>query len=154
MSRPALWRSTAAHTADRTDGGIVPHPPPEAPTVDRGAPEATLPPRSAERPRLDQEVQRFERIAALHAELAEAYRGLARDSQDQLAVPQERALMSSVKPARLLSVRDVAGRLGLSERTVRRQRRSGRLPTGIEIAGVIRWTPESIEAWIAAGGRS
>jgi len=51
-------------------------------------------------------------------------------------------------PARLMSVRDVALRLSLSERTVRRLRRRGELPAGIEIAGTVRWRPEEIDAWI------
>jgi len=88
------------------------------------------------------------RIADLHERLAEAHRELAEVLQNDLAVPPERALMSDVKPERLLTVRDVAERLNLSDKTVRRLRRRGELPPGIEVAGVIRWRPEEIEQWL------
>jgi len=56
--------------------------------------------------------------------------------------------MSDVMPERLLTVRDVAERLSLSDKTVRRLRRRGELPPGIEVAGTIRWRPEEIEKWL------
>lgn len=90
------------------------------------------------------------RIAGLQASLAEAHRELAEVLQNELAVPAERALMSEVKPERLLTVRDVAERLSLSEKTVRRLRRRGEIPRGIEVGGVIRWRAEEIDAWVVS----
>jgi excisionase family DNA binding protein len=84
--------------------------------------------------------------------------GILRDLAElPLAVGVERALMCDVqkptKPTRLLTVRDIAERLAVSDATVRRLRRRGVLPQGIELGGVLRWPPEEIDAWISAGGR-
>ena len=49
---------------------------------------------------------------------------------------------------RLLSVQDLADRLAVDARTVRRWRRDRVLPEALEIAGVIRWRPETIDAWL------
>jgi predicted DNA-binding transcriptional regulator AlpA len=112
-----------------------------APTTQQGAP---LPVRSA----LAAQVK----LARLADVLVEAAGILRELSQESLELRAETRLMSHVEttttPARLLSVRDVAERLYLSERTVRRLRQRGDLPRGIEVAGTIRWTPESIDAWI------
>lgn len=148
MSQRALWPvGTDPAAANGTDQS-----PAAAPTAQPGAPGeplpvrsgAALPPGSA----LAAQVK-LARLADLLVELAETVRSI---TQESLAVRAQQALMCDVEkpstPARLLSVRDVAQRLGLSERTVRRLRRKGELPAGLEIAGVIRWTPESIDAWI------
>jgi predicted DNA-binding transcriptional regulator AlpA len=94
----------------------------------------------------------LERIAALHDSLGNAVRELSRILQNQLAVPTERALMSDVANKTLLTTEDVAAKLSVDTRTVRRWRKAGKIPRGIEVSGVLRWTPESIDAWIAAGG--
>ncbi len=131
MSRRALWPASAPVVA----GG-------ELAVIATNAP---LPVRSG----LDPQVK-LARIADLVSEAAQIIREL---SEAPLAVARERALMCDVsEPKKLLSVRDLAQRLGLSERTVRRLRQRGELPRGIEIASVIRWRPEEIDAWLAAGG--
>ena len=140
MSRAAYW-PTGADPAG-VDGAA--QSPTAAPTPPHGAPGAMLPVRSA----LDAQVK----LARLATLLGEAAGILHELSEVQLAVHAERALMCDVEkpvtPARLLSVRDVAERLNLSEKTVRRLRRRGVLPAGIEIAGVLRWRPDEIDAWI------
>ena len=107
------------------------------------------------------------RLAALYRALAEEHARLAAEGQVQLAVPGERALMSLVPatatepvPAapferpdprefeRLLSVQDLADRLAVDARTVRRWRRDRVLPEALEIAGVIRWRREVVDQWI------
>ena len=87
----------------------------------------------------------FARLAEVHAEAAQIYRELA---EIQLAAPPERALMDPVEPVRLLTARDVAERLRVDAKTVRRWRESGRLPPAIEIGGVVRWRTQDIDAWI------
>jgi predicted DNA-binding transcriptional regulator AlpA len=118
--------------------------PTAAPTAPPSAPVAQLLVRSDVAARV-----KLARLADLATELAGILREL---SQVPLAVRAQEALMCSVSeptaPAHLLSVSDVAERLQLSERTVRRLRQRGELPAGIELAGVVRWTPESIEEWI------
>jgi excisionase family DNA binding protein len=80
--------------------------------------------------------------------------GILRElSELSLAVPTERALMCPVETKPLLTVRDVAQRLALAERTVRRLRSRGEIPQGLELGGVIRWRSEEIETWLASGGR-
>ncbi len=48
-----------------------------------------------------------------------------------------------------LRVRDLAELLRVNERTVRRWRSEGVLPPAVEIAGVVRWRREAVEAWLA-----
>jgi predicted DNA-binding transcriptional regulator AlpA len=97
----------------------------------------------------------FARLATLFTEAAGILHQIA---QVPLAVRAQEALMCSVKEpaasARLLTAEDLAARLQVDARTIRRWRRAGRIPAGIEIAGVVRWTPESIDAWVASGGRA
>lgn len=52
---------------------------------------------------------------------------------------------------KLLSVDELANRLGVGTRTVWRWRDAGRLPGAIRIAGTIRWRSGDISAWIAEG---
>lgn len=52
-------------------------------------------------------------------------------------------------PAQLLSVAQVAHKLGVSEPTIRRWRRGRVLPPAVEVAGIVRWRAEAIEKWIA-----
>jgi excisionase family DNA binding protein len=52
----------------------------------------------------------------------------------------------------LIDAREVARRLGLSERTVWRLTAAGKLPNPILIGGKSkRWRAEDIRAWVAAG---
>ena len=96
------------------------------------------------------------RIADLLEQLAEEHRELAGILQNQLDARPDPRLMSSVeaRPNPLLSAREVAVKLGLSERTIRRHRQKGILPPAIEVGGTYRWRAEDIEAWIASGGSS
>ena len=138
--RRALW---PVGTDPASANGASPSPTaaPTAAPVTHGRP---LPAGSA----IDAQVK----LARLADLLGEASGILQELAQVPLAVHAERALMCDVEkpvtPARLLSVRDVAERLNLSEKTVRRLRRRGVLPAGIEIAGVLRWRPDEIDAWI------
>lgn len=152
MSRRALWQPSAPAAADPGVRGLDSAPAAAPPTDASVAPGATIPVRSAAGSALAAQVK-LARLADLLAELSGIVREVA---QEALAVHAERALMSNVNEpataARLLTTRDVAQKLALSERTVRRLRRQGVLPSGIEIAGVIRWRPEEIDAWLASGG--
>ncbi|MCB9914841.1 MAG: helix-turn-helix domain-containing protein [Planctomycetes bacterium] len=53
-------------------------------------------------------------------------------------------------PAPLLRARDVAERLGVDAKTVRRWGRDGTLPAPLHIGGVNRWRTEAIDAWLAS----
>ena len=54
-------------------------------------------------------------------------------------------------PARqFVTVRDVAERLQVDTKTVRRWREEGKLPRALSVGGVVRWRPEAIDEWIAA----
>ena len=55
-------------------------------------------------------------------------------------------------PPQLLTVADLAHRLRVDQKTVRRWREERRLPAALEVGGVIRWDPAVIDAWIHAGG--
>jgi len=89
----------------------------------------------------------------LHEELARAYRQL----EIELADARETRLMSSVEtttsPARLLTAADLGEMLQVSAKVIRSWRRRGLVPAGIEIGGVLRWTEQEIDAWLARGGR-
>ena len=102
------------------------------------------------------------RQIALFRRIGEAYLELAELGQNQLDEGQKSGLMGSmpVPPLRpfdppqeesndrLLSVADLAKKLGVNERTVRRMRTRGKLPPGIDLGSVIRWDPAVIEAWL------
>ena len=111
------------------------------------------------------------RLAELYGALAEEHARLAGQGQVQLAAGAERALMSLVPatatealPAapfdppdprefeRLLSVQDLADRLGVDPKTVRRWRRDRVLPEALVVGGVVRWRPAMIDAWLASRG--
>ena len=51
----------------------------------------------------------------------------------------------------LLNVKDLARLLRMSVRTVWRLRSAGRLPKPVRIGKSVRWSPETIEAWIDLG---
>jgi len=57
-----------------------------------------------------------------------------------------------MKATTLLTSKDIAARLKVDAHTVRKWRKAGQIPAGIEIGGVIRWRPEDIDAFVAAGG--
>ncbi|MBN2560177.1 MAG: helix-turn-helix domain-containing protein [Phycisphaerae bacterium] len=50
----------------------------------------------------------------------------------------------------LIGALELAKRLGLSLRTVRRLDCSGKLPRPVKIGGAVRWRVEEIAAWLAA----
>lgn len=53
----------------------------------------------------------------------------------------------------LLSVSDVAAVLGCTRRTVERLRSSGNFPgPDLQVGKLPRWEPETVRAWIRAGG--
>ena len=49
----------------------------------------------------------------------------------------------------MMTVKDVAKALGVSERSVWRWSSDGTLPPGVKIGGVVRWPRKSIEEWLA-----
>lgn len=49
----------------------------------------------------------------------------------------------------LLSVDDLAARLQVAPRTVRRWCGEGKLPAAIEFGGLLRWRRDAVEEWIA-----
>ena len=95
-------------------------------------------------------------IAQLHAELALAYRELAETLPNRLdvgpslspgvgvgALPATRSIACD-----FLTVRDVAERLQVDVKTVRRWRHEGKLPRAFSNGSIIRWQSEDIDAWI------
>ena len=146
MSRRALW-SPQAHKAAPAPAG------PTEPNPAHGAPGGVLSPLRV-RSGVDLNVK-LARLADLLVEAGGIVREL---SQVQLDDARDSRLMSHVEtttiPARILTVNDVAERLALAPRTVRRMRQRGEIPAGIEIGGVLRWKPEEIDAWLASGGRA
>jgi len=54
-------------------------------------------------------------------------------------------------PERLLSVRDLAVLLQVSERAVWSWLASGRLPAAVRVGRLVRWRASDVEAWLAAG---
>jgi excisionase family DNA binding protein len=56
-------------------------------------------------------------------------------------------------PSTLLTVEDLAQRLGVTARTIRRWRLAGQIPRGIELGdSVIRWPADVIDRFLAEGG--
>lgn len=56
--------------------------------------------------------------------------------------------MVPVKTATFMTVNDVAERLRVDPKTVRRWRETNQLPAALEVGGVIRWRAEDIDTWI------
>jgi len=75
-------------------------------------------------------------------ELSEVPLADARDSRDITHVET-----TTTRP-RLLSIQDIADRLGIDARTVRRMRARGQLPPAIDLHSVLRWDEATIDAWI------
>ena len=144
MSRRAYWPAEAPSVADAAEGTTPPIPA-------HGAPGGAL---GALRVRSEVDLRvKLGRLADLLVEAGGIVREL---SQVSLADARETRLMSRVEttiPARLLTAEDLAARLQVDARTIRRWRRREAIPAGLEICGVLRWTEQEIDAWIAAGGR-
>ncbi len=152
MSRRAFWPvgadPAAANGADQS--------PAAPPTVRPSAPVAKLPARSATLAEIDPVVARHAALARLGNLLSEAAGILhelsqvplddARDSRDITCVE------ATSKPARLLTAEDLAARLQVEVRTIRRWRKAGKIPAGIELGdSVLRWPADQIERWLAGG---
>lgn len=89
----------------------------------------------------------YAKLARLHTELGEAYRDL-----DRAPAPQPIATQPAT-PRRAFKVRDLAERLGISERCVRDLRERGELPAPLPIPNVLRWDAQAIDNWIAERAR-
>jgi excisionase family DNA binding protein len=53
--------------------------------------------------------------------------------------------------AELLTVKDVAKALSLSQRTVWKFHSSGRLPRPVKLGGSVRWRRDELKQWLDAG---
>ena len=61
-------------------------------------------------------------------------------------------LSTSTEPAaRLLAVREVAARLGVSTRQVWKLASGGRIPKPVRLAGSVRWNERQLTAFIDGG---
>ena len=99
-----------------------------------------------------------EAIAALQSaadglkNAAHAIAQLNESGNSELAGLRDRGQMDNyvpgTKPEILLSARDVAARLGVDPKTVRRWREAKKLPPAIDVAGVLRWRSDVIESWL------
>ena len=145
MSRRAMWSATAPASAP---GGLDGRELAAPPMVPPSAPVAMLPARSAAGSAIDAQVK-LARLADLLAEASGILREL---SEVPLADARNSRLMSSVETTttrpRLLSIQDIAERLQLDARTVRRMRARGQLPPAIDLHGVLRWDGAAIDAWL------
>lgn len=160
MSRPALWESTAP--VDRGGRGAPPAPtkPPTGATrgispATPGIPSpATVPAQGA----TGRDVCAvLARVAGLHEQLSQATReleALVENNENGLAgVPDSRLSADVETPTPLLTAKDLAARLQVDARTIRRWRKAGKIPPGIELGrSVIRWPADQIERWLAEGG--
>jgi excisionase family DNA binding protein len=54
---------------------------------------------------------------------------------------------------RLLKAREVAERLGVTERCIYLWTSAGRLPAAVKIGGATRWRSSDIDKFIASGGK-
>ena len=145
MSRRALWSpqaQTAAHVADESS----------APNCTHGEPGGVLGPL---RGRSDVDLRvKLSRLADLLVEAGGIVRELSQVQLAEVGETRDRTCVEAPpKTAVLLTAEDLAARMQVDSRTIRRWRRRGAIPAGMEIAGVIRWRTEEIDAWIAAGGR-
>ena len=98
------------------------------------------------------------RLAELHAEMAEVCRELAQDLEVQLDESRPSRLMDAMHDgpgtaaARrpLLTAADLAQRLSVDQKTVRRWRAEGKLPPAVELgSSVLRWESEVVDTWLA-----
>lgn len=70
------------------------------------------------------------------------------DSSSGLPAGPERARAVS---AGLLTKNEVANLLGCSARHVDRLKEAGRMPKPVRLGALVRWSPQAIADWIAAG---
>ena len=118
-------------------------PPPVAPPISVLEPPAPTEP-LRHRSNADLQVQ-LGRLADLLAEASIICRHLG---QIALDVVPERPLMGAVEPVSFLTAKDIADRIRVDEKTIRRGHQAGRIPKGITIGGVLRWPAETINVWI------
>ena len=97
------------------------------------------------------------RLSALHAEMAQVCAELGEIQLDEstqsslMDCPDELDVSGHVRTD-LMNVRDVAKRMGVSPRTIRRWRGAGALPPCVHLGSVVRWRPADIEAWLVERG--
>ena len=149
---------SAPVSGPRPDGGARPRLMPAPAQGAHSAACGTTPDALQERCEVDVQGK----VPALMAHLAELLSeaaGVVREiGEIHLAATPNSGLMSSVEKgssaprAKLLTPHDLAAVFQVDAKTIRRWRREGRLPAAIEIAGVVRWRPEEIDAWIDARG--
>ena len=54
-------------------------------------------------------------------------------------------------PSALLTVKEVAEMLGLSERTVYRLSDAGNMPSPVKLGAAVRWRVKELDSWIEEG---
>lgn len=85
-------------------------------------------------------------------EVGELLVELAEDVQIGVAAPGEQsvhALVEARAQEPLIGVKEIAARLGVSPKTVRRMRERGELPPAFDLGAVLRWRPEDVDQWLA-----
>jgi len=60
-------------------------------------------------------------------------------------------LPSALSAPRLIDVRAVAAKLDCDPRTVYRFAAAGRIPFGVKLGALRKWSEAELDAWIAAG---
>jgi len=123
-------------------------------------------PRDSAQGDVDERVRRrVGRLATVLRQAAQIIESLGEDLQDVLAAAARQRDMSDVpeakeqheeervdraneSPKALLGVPELADLFEVKESTVRRWRRSGKLPPAVQIGGVLRWRQETIDAWL------
>jgi predicted DNA-binding transcriptional regulator AlpA len=95
------------------------------------------------------------RLARLHAELSSLYAEVAREHAPALEAARTTQAPKGSAPCtpRALRAKDVAARLGVSERKVREMRASGELPPTLPVSNVCRWDAAVIEQWVKERAR-
>ena len=144
MSRRALWSPQARSAAPAAGEPTVASPA-------QGAPGGVLSPLRG-RSELDLG-GKLSRLADLLVEAGGIVRELSQVQLAEVRETRDRTCVEATpKTSVLLTAEDLAERLQVDARTIRRWRRNGTIPKGMEIAGVLRWRPEEIEVWVAQGG--
>jgi excisionase family DNA binding protein len=72
-------------------------------------------------------------------------------TRDLLTTPAAPRAPDGLTQPDLLSVREVAERLGCSPRHVYRLSDGGLMPRPLKLGALVRWSRKSIEQWIASG---
>jgi excisionase family DNA binding protein len=99
----------------------------------------------------------LERLAGLLDDVADACRELAQYSEIPIDGSRDSLLMKGVesqaqpRPVKrsFLTVGDVAELLQLDQKTIRRWRADGKLPSAFVNGSIVRWRAEVIDDWIA-----